>query len=39
MLDAIKVENQNNELHFATKKISIEKVTSMLELDGWSIQD
>lgn len=37
MLDAIKTNN--NELHFATNKMSIEEATSMLELNGWSIQD
>ncbi len=37
MLDTIKTNN--NEVHFATEKISIEDATSMLELNGWSIQD
>lgn len=37
MLDTIKTNN--NEVHFATKKLSIEKMTSMLELNGWSTED
>lgn len=40
MLESQKnVKDVNTSLHFGTKKVSVSSMTSMLEADGWSLED
>lgn len=39
MFEAIEIETEENELHFATKDIKINDMKSMLEAQGWTLNN